>query len=109
MSGEDERGHAQSGNYRDGRGHAGGNSLGETWDALQGRAVRASTRITLFDPSPYEVQIAGEVKNFDNSSINPKEVRHMDRNVQFALVAGQEALRDCRLHDHARRTPTAPA
>jgi 3-oxoacyl-[acyl-carrier-protein] synthase II len=70
-----------------------GNSRGETWEAFKaGRSGVA--RITLFDPSPYDIQIAGEVKNFDNSSINPKEARHMDRNVQFAMVAGQEALRE---------------
>ncbi|HMA35726.1 MAG TPA: beta-ketoacyl synthase N-terminal-like domain-containing protein, partial [Chloroflexia bacterium] len=72
-----------------------GNSGPATWEALKaGRSGIA--RLTLFDPSPYEVQIGGEVKNFDNSSIHPKEARHMDRNVQFAVVASQEALRDAR-------------
>lgn len=70
-----------------------GNSAPATWEAFKaGRSGVA--RITLFDPSPFDVQIGGEVKNFNNSSINPKQVRHMDRNAQFAVVAGQEALRD---------------
>jgi 3-oxoacyl-[acyl-carrier-protein] synthase II len=70
-----------------------GNNVEETWTAFKAGKPGVA-RITLFDPSPYEIQIGGEVKNFDNSSINPKELRHMDRSVQFALVAGQEALRD---------------
>src|SRR5689334_4753078 len=70
-----------------------GNNLEETWTAFKA-GTPGVARITLFDPSPYEIQIGGEVKNFDTSSINPKELRHMDRNVQFAVVAGQEALRD---------------
>jgi 3-oxoacyl-[acyl-carrier-protein] synthase II len=70
-----------------------GNNLEETWTAFK-EGKPGVARITLFDPSPYEIQIGGEVKNFNNSSINPKELRHMDRSVQFAVVAAQEALRD---------------
>src|SRR5690349_21850496 len=70
-----------------------GNSAPDTWAAFKA-GKSGVARITLFDPSPYEIQIAGEVKNFDNSSIDPKQARHMDRNVQFALVAGREALQD---------------
>ncbi len=70
-----------------------GNSAPDTWDAFKA-GQSGVDRITLFDPSPYEIQIAGEVKNFDNSSLDPKRARHMDRNVQFAVVAAQEALAD---------------
>ena len=65
-----------------------GNNLEETWTAFK-EGKPGVARITLFDPSPYEIQIGGEVKNFNNSSINPKELRHMDRSVQFAVVAAQ--------------------
>ena len=69
------------------------NGARATWDALiAGRS--GIERITLFDPSPYPQQLAGEVKNFDNSVIDPKEVRHMDRYTQFAVVAAFEALAD---------------
>src|SRR3954454_22485187 len=83
-----------------------GNSAPETWEALKA-GKSGIARITLFDPSPYEIQIAGEVKNFDNSSIDPKQARHIDRNVQFALVAGHETLRDARYRvtaENAERT-----
>ena len=69
------------------------NGARASWDALVA-GHSGIERITLFDPSPYPQQLVGEVKNFDNSSIDAKEVRHMDRYTQFALVAVQEALAD---------------
>ncbi len=54
------------------------------------------TRITRFDPSQYDSQIAAEVKNFDPGPglPNPKEIRRTDRFSQFAAHAGAQALRD---------------
>src|SRR5438045_6081816 len=70
-----------------------GNSARATWEALlAGRS--GVERITLFDPSAYPQQLAGEVKDFDNSVIDAKDARHMDRYAQFALVATYEALAD---------------
>ena len=56
------------------------------WSALT--AGRSGVdRITLFDTPGYPVTIAGEVKGFDLSDrIESKELRHMDRFVQFALA-----------------------
>ncbi len=55
-------------------------------------------RITHFDASPYAVQIAGEVKGFDPSTIgDAKEVRRMDRCTQLAIAASLEAVRDAEL------------
>jgi len=53
-------------------------------------------RISAFDASPYDTQIAGEVKNFDPTPAfpSPKEVRHTDRFSQFGVFAGHQALLD---------------
>ncbi len=52
-------------------------------------------RITAFDPTPYETQIAGEVVGFDPTTfMDRKEVRRNDRFVQFALGATRLALED---------------
>ncbi len=68
-----------------------------TWaQMLEGQSGVA--RITLFDPSPFPIQIAGEVKGFDaEQHFDRKALRHLDRNVQLAVVAAREATRDARL------------
>src|SRR4051794_30060802 len=74
-----------------------GKSAPENWRNLLG-GVSGISRITLFDPSDYAIQIAGEVKDFSPEGlIDPKEVRHMDRSVQFAVVAAKEAIQDAKL------------
>jgi 3-oxoacyl-[acyl-carrier-protein] synthase II len=74
-----------------------------TWDALvAGRS--GIDRITLFDPTPFEVDVAGEVKNFDpTASMDAKDARRHDRNTHFAVAAAEEALRDAGLLDDNRR------
>ena len=71
-----------------------GNDMPTTWQSvLAGRSGIAP--ITLFDASMYESSIAGEVKDFVPGDYMPaKEARYMDRNVQFAMAATLEALRD---------------
>ncbi len=52
-------------------------------------------RITLFDASNYSVSIAGEVKDFEPSSVmNPKEVKKADRFIHLGMKASQEAMED---------------
>ncbi len=51
--------------------------------------------ITQFDATHHKVKFAGEVKNFDPSgSIEPRELRRLDRFSQLALVAADEALHE---------------
>ena len=64
-----------------------------SWEALTaGRSGIAD--ITLFDASPFEVRVAGEVKDFDATRyMEAKEARRHDRNTHFAVAATGEALR----------------
>ena len=52
-------------------------------------------RISHFDPTEFNSQIAGEVKNFNvEEYLSAKEARRMDKFIQFGLVAGIEAFKD---------------
>jgi 3-oxoacyl-[acyl-carrier-protein] synthase II len=53
-------------------------------------------RITAFDPSPFDTQIAAQVKEFDPAAAfpSPKEARRTDRYSQFGIFAGWKALTD---------------
>jgi minimal PKS ketosynthase (KS/KS alpha) len=53
----------------------------------------ATRRITLFDPSEFRSQIAAEA-DFDpaQAGLTPQEVRRMDRYIQFAASAGDQAF-----------------
>jgi 3-oxoacyl-[acyl-carrier-protein] synthase II len=56
--------------------------------------------ITLFDPKAKEfpVTFAGEVKGFDpKAHFDHKQVKHLDRVTQFALVSAREAVKDAGL------------
>jgi 3-oxoacyl-[acyl-carrier-protein] synthase II len=59
--------------------------------ALAGRS--GVKRITRFDPSDIEVQIAGEVANFDELAwVEKKERKHVSRVLPLVLCAATEAL-----------------
>jgi 3-oxoacyl-[acyl-carrier-protein] synthase II len=52
-------------------------------------------RIESFDPSEFNVQIAGEIPEFDwKSELNPKDRQHVPRTVPLVLAAAREAIRD---------------
>ena len=74
-----------------------GLDVASTWDSLvHGRS--GITRITRFDPSPYETQIAGEVKGFEPTKyLDRKDVRRTDRFAQYAVAAASQALADASL------------
>ncbi|HWF10429.1 MAG TPA: beta-ketoacyl-[acyl-carrier-protein] synthase family protein [Bryobacteraceae bacterium] len=55
-------------------------------------------RITRFDPAAFQVQIAGEVPDFDESEyIDAKERQHVSRCVPLGLAAAREAVADAGL------------
>lgn len=69
----------------------------EFWDGLAS-GKSGITEITRFDVSNFPSRIAGELKNFDPSlHIDRKEMRRMDRFVQYALIATLEAMEDSHL------------
>jgi 3-oxoacyl-[acyl-carrier-protein] synthase II len=72
-----------------------GNDIDTFWDnVLAGQC--GVDKITAFDASAYDCQIAAEVKNFDPLPAFPsvKEVRRTDRFAQFGIYAGYKALID---------------
>jgi 3-oxoacyl-[acyl-carrier-protein] synthase II len=70
-----------------------GNDLKSFWENLiEGKS--GIRKITQFDATNFDCQIAGEVPDFEPSKYlrNPKEVRRADRYTQFALAASKLAL-----------------
>jgi 3-oxoacyl-[acyl-carrier-protein] synthase II len=76
----------------------------ESWKALlEGKSGIGP--ITLFDASTYPTRIAGEVKGFEPEKfMEKKEARRNDRFIQFALAAGDMAVKDSGL-DMAKEDP----
>ncbi len=74
-----------------------GNDKETFWNSLiEGKCgVR---KIERFDASGFSSQIGGEIRNFDPSRwIEPKDLKRMDRFVQFAVVSAVEAIDDAGL------------
>jgi 3-oxoacyl-[acyl-carrier-protein] synthase II len=69
-----------------------GNTVEESWqNILSGRS--GIDKISAFDVSDYDSQIAGEVKGFDPLDfMDKKDARRADRSVQLAIAAATEAM-----------------
>ena len=81
-----------------------GNDVDTFWRNLAG-GVSGVARITRFDPSDLEVQIAAEIKDFDPRDwMDFKQARRMSRFAQIAVAAARQAIDDAKLEisDHNR-------
>ena len=72
-----------------------GNDLDTFWKNLISGQCGVD-KISAFDASPFDTQIAAEVKNFDPLPAfpSPKEIRRTDRYSQFGVYAAWSALKD---------------
>ncbi|MBO4489850.1 MAG: beta-ketoacyl-ACP synthase II [Lentisphaeria bacterium] len=69
-----------------------GKSVEEIWTNLVAGKCGIGP-VTLFDPATFKTRIGGEVKDFDPVRYIPeKESRHLDRFVQLAIAAAEEAV-----------------
>ena len=71
-----------------------GTGVEKTWKALCA-GESGIRRITKFDPTGYDAQIAGEVRDFDPAHfIEKKEIKKMDTFIHYAVGAAQLAVDD---------------
>jgi len=72
-----------------------GNNVPDFWNNMK-NGVSGSNLITRFDASKFKTKFACEVKNFDPlAHFDRKDVKRYDRFTQFALIASDEAIKDC--------------
>ncbi len=74
-----------------------GLSYKDLWAGLCGGKCGIS-RITLFDPSSFKCQIAGQVPEYKIRDFVPKSIRKttklMSRDIEIAIIAANEAFKD---------------
>src|SRR6195256_4556162 len=72
-----------------------GNDLETFWSNLK-NGVSGIRRIEAIDPSPFDCQIGGEVRDFDPKPYfkNPKDIRRTDRFAQLAMAAAKMSILD---------------
>ncbi len=71
-----------------------GHNVAESWQAVR-EGVCGIDTISLYDASDRKVKLAAEVKNWDPTTVlDKREVKHMSRYAQFAMVAAREAFAD---------------
>ena len=82
-----------------------GNNVPAFWEAIRAGKCGIGP-ITHFDASNNKASLAAEVKDFQPETVlDKKELRHMDRFTQFAMVAAHEAMADSGL-DMEKEDPT---
>ncbi|MCC6508286.1 MAG: beta-ketoacyl-ACP synthase II [Pirellulaceae bacterium] len=71
-----------------------GKEVAQVWDSiLAGRS--GIHRLSVIDPTPYKVQVAGDIPDFDPGNyVDPKDHKRLDRFTLFAMYAGGKAIED---------------
>lgn len=69
------------------------------WNSLvEGKSGLSTSE--LIDVEKHVAKISGEVKNFNPEEyLDPKEAKKMDRFIQFAMIAADEAVKDAKLEE----------
>ena len=71
-----------------------GNTVEESWKGIREGKIGIG-EITAFDNSAFSVHLAGEVKDFHPETVfDKRELKHMARFTQFAMIAAEEAMLD---------------
>ena len=76
-----------------------GNKISTFWNSLtEGKS--GIDRITHFDPTGFDSQIAGQIKQFNpqDYGITPRDTRRMAKFVQYAIAASKQAIGDANLN-----------
>jgi len=71
-----------------------GKEVDQLWQSvLDGKS--GIHRLSLIDPTPFKVQLAGDIPDFDPGSYcDPKDLKRLDRFTLFAMYAGGKAIED---------------
>jgi len=86
-----------------------GHDVESTWSAIK-NGQSGIERISVYDPSNHQVQIAAEVKDWDPTTyVDKKELRRRDRYQLFAYAAAMQAWRQSgiELHNEIDRMKTS--
>ncbi len=76
-----------------------GVGVNKFWESLKEGKSGISTSESI-DIDKHVVKISGEVKNFNPEEyIEPKRAKKMDRFIQFAMVAADEAIKDAKIEN----------
>jgi 3-oxoacyl-[acyl-carrier-protein] synthase II len=82
-----------------------GNDVATTWQALLD-GVSGTAGITKFDPSPFPVKFAAELKGFDPSAyMDRKEIKRADQYTHYAVAAAKQAMHDADLDGNSAYDP----
>lgn len=71
-----------------------GKELDEVWNSIL-TAQSGINTLSLIDPSPYKVKLAGDIPDFNPGKYcDPKDLKRLDRFTLFAMYAGGKAIED---------------